>query len=87
MTQNESSTKVWKQSLRKILRVKKEDSAFVYFILEAQEGITSYSTLDYLPQDPNRDLELTYSPDFENEVVSLIKELGALVYEIAPDSR
>ncbi len=72
------------KSLKKIIRVKKEDSAFVYFILESYEGITSYSTLPHSTGDPHRDLELNIPPDFESEVRELLQRLGDLIYEHAP---
>ena len=71
-------------SVRKKIRVKKEDSAFIYFILESYEGIASYSTLDFKVGDPYRDLELRIPPDFVNEVDDLIGHFGELVYEIKP---
>jgi hypothetical protein len=75
------------RSLKKIIRVKKEDSAFVYFILESYEGITSYSTLDFKTGDLFRDLELRIPPDFLNEVEDLLMRLGDLVYEIKSEQR
>jgi hypothetical protein len=62
--------------------VKKEESAFVYCILEASEGITSYSTLDQPPGAPYRDLELQVPLDFEEDVERVLKELGDLVYDL-----
>ena len=73
-------------AVRRIIRVRKQDSAFVYFILEAQEGIVAYSTLDFKPEDAHRDLLLMIPPDFVSEVDKLLKELGELVYEIPTDS-
>jgi predicted KAP-like P-loop ATPase len=73
---------VIRSEIRKI-RVKKEDSAFVYFILESYEGVTSYSTLDFEPGDAHRDLELRTTSDFSKEVDDLLKRLGELVYELA----
>lgn len=70
------------KSIRKTIRVRKEDSAFVYFILESYEGITSYSTLEFKPGDPHRDLELRIPPDFLAEVEELLGDLGEMVYEI-----
>ena len=70
------------KSIRKIIRVRKEDSAFVYFILESYEGITSYSTLDFKPGDAYRDLELRIPPDFLCETEDLLKRLGEMVYEL-----
>lgn len=69
-------------SVKRVIRVKKEDSAFIYFILESYEGWTSYSTLDFQPGDSYRDLELRISPDFEREVNDLLNSLGDLVYEL-----
>jgi hypothetical protein len=70
------------QSIRKVIRVRKEDSAFVYNLLESYEGITSYSTLDHKVGDSFRDLELRIPPDFVNEVEELLKSLGEMVYEL-----
>jgi hypothetical protein len=73
-------------SVKKVIRVKKEDSAYVYFILESYEGITSYSTLDFKHGDNFRDLELRIPTDFLSEVEDLLKILGEMVYEIDPKS-
>lgn len=70
------------KSIFKKIRVRKEDSAFVYNILESYEGITSYSTLDFNPGDAYRDLELRIAPDFEQEVVAVLKTLGEMIYEL-----
>ena len=69
-------------SIRKVIRVKKEDSAFVYFILESYEGIVSYSTLDSELGQAWRDLELRIPPDFVVEVDGLLARLGEMVYEV-----
>jgi hypothetical protein len=69
-------------SIRRTIRVKKEDSAFVYFILESYEGIASYSTLDFKQGEAFRDLELRIPPDFQFEVDDLLNQLGDMVYEI-----
>lgn len=76
-----SKDKTPMSSVRKKIRVKKEDSAFVYFILESYEGITSYSTLDFKQGDPHRDLELRIPPDFVGEVDELLQTLGEMIYE------
>ncbi len=73
-------------SVKKIIRVKKEDSAYVYFILESYEGITSYSTLEFKTGDAHRDLELRIPPDYVNEVQDLLMRMGDLVYEIKAES-
>jgi hypothetical protein len=60
------------RSVFRTIRVRKEDSAFVYFMLESNEGIASYSTLPFAPGDPHRDLELRIPPDFVLEVDRLL---------------
>ncbi len=65
-----------------LIRVKKEDSAFVYCILESHEGIVSYSTVDYQVGTPHRDLELTVPLDFKEELRRVLSELGDLIYEL-----
>lgn len=75
-----------KHSIRRKIRVKKEDSAYVYFILESYEGIASYSTLEFKQGDAYRDLELRITPDFIKEVDELLKRFGDLVYEIQSES-
>ena len=70
------------KSIKKVIRVRKEDSAFVYFILESHEGIVSYSTLAFQPGDAYRDLELRIPPDFVEETEDLLKQLGDMVYEL-----
>ena len=72
------------RSVVKKIRVRKEDSAFVYFILESYEGITSYSTLEFKQGDPHRDLELRTPPDFVTEVDELLQRLGDMIYELEP---
>lgn len=69
-------------SIRRKIRVHKKDSAYVYMILEACEGIASYSTLDHKTGDSYRDLDLQIPPDFAGEVQELLKQLGDLVYEM-----
>ena len=56
---------------RKVIRIHRRDSAFVYAILESLEGMASYSTLDPAADQPDpahRDLELWFSEDFADDV-------------------
>ncbi len=69
-------------SIFKKIRVRKEDSAFVYFMLESYEGIASYSTLPHTVGDSHRDLELRIPPDFVSEVDELLGSLGEMIYEL-----
>ena len=72
----------WASSAVKNIRVKKEDSVFVYWVLEAHEGVVSYSTLPHVQGDAHRDLELRYSDSMKEELGRLIESLGDLVYEL-----
>ncbi len=74
------------RSIYKNIRVRKENSAYVYFLLESYEGIASYSTLDHQPSDAHRDLELRIPPDFLPEVNDLLKSLGEMIYELPEKS-
>lgn len=73
-------------AIRRKIRVRKEDSAFVYFILESLEGVTAYSTLDFKPEDAYRDLLLMVPPDFNEEVDGVLRDFGDLVYELKENS-
>ncbi len=67
------------RGLRSVIRVQKEDSAFVYFVLEALEGVTSYRTLDQPPLALYRDLELLTPPDFADDTIECLKDLSGKV--------
>ena len=66
----------------KLIRLRKEDTAFLYFLLESHEGICSYSTLDFETGDPYRVMELRIPPDFVAEVEDLLASLGDMVHEL-----
>ena len=67
------------------VRVKTEDSAYVYAILESHEGAVSYSTLDAAPDCPYRDLELQIPLGCLDEALDIIERLGDLVQELPLD--
>jgi len=71
---------------RKVFRSRKQDSAYVYAILESYEGVVSYSTLDGQPTDLHRDLEITYSPETEKDVLLLLQSLSEVLYELPSTS-
>lgn len=75
---NESLT--LRQAKKRRIRVRKEDSAFIYFLLESYEGMTAYSTLPHQVGDTHRDLELSYTVDFESEVDKFLTEMGEMVH-------
>lgn len=73
-----------RSSVRRKIRVRKEDAAYVYFILESHEGITSYSTLPSGPGDGFRDLEIRTPGGFVDEVAALLLRLRGEGIEILP---
>lgn len=57
------------------IRVRSEDSAFVYAVLEASEGVCAYSTLPNRPGDRHRDLELVVPMGQSAEVDRVLADL------------
>ncbi|MCF8060119.1 MAG: hypothetical protein K9K67_12540 [Bacteriovoracaceae bacterium] len=55
-----------------IVRVPKDQAAFLYFQLEANEGLAFYSTIDKSLREPFRDIEM-FSP------MSLSKEISHFI--------
>jgi hypothetical protein len=64
------------------IRVKSEESAFVYAIFESHEGILSYSTLDSPPGCLYRDLELQVPVGLKEDAQELLDSLGDLIVRI-----
>lgn len=76
------------------LRVPKNESAFVYFILEAHEGVTAYSTLQVPDSVKNSTdgaandscfLELTTPESQLKECGEILGSLGDLIHERRSD--
>lgn len=76
-----------------IIRLNKEDSAFFYFQLEANDGLCFYSTLPYEPHTQYRDLDLKGDILLKDEVDRLIKScsekfpIDILINETIPDQK
>jgi hypothetical protein len=76
-----------------IVRLSKEDSAFFYFQLEANDGICFYSTLPHTPHDQFRDIDLKGDVLLKNEMDHILKVCGAkfsieiLVNELIDDKK
>jgi hypothetical protein len=64
---------------RLVVRTRKEDSAFLCQVLEAQEGLTAYSTLEQPSHAQYRDLELLFTEENRRDVLALLQDLGPLV--------
>lgn len=58
-----------------ILKVPKEHSAFLYFTLEANEGLGFYSTLQHQKGDLHRLIDIKGPWNFKTEIDRLIKKL------------
>lgn len=58
-----------------VLRVKKEDSAYLYQVLESYEGLTNYSTLVREKGVPYCDVVLHLAPDLKSTVEELVRRL------------
>ena len=71
------------------IRLRTEDSAFVYAIFEASEGACAYSTLPHQTGDRHRDLELVIPvgqlPEIERIIADLIDRLAGELYELKID--
>jgi hypothetical protein len=59
-----------------IIRVRKQDSAYLYQLLESYEGLASFSTLTVGKDVPYRDVVIHAAPDFRQVVEELIERLG-----------
>lgn len=57
-----------------IIRMNKEDSAFFYFQLEANDGLCFYSTLPYEPHTQYRDIEMRGDILLKKEIDHLLKQ-------------
>ena len=60
-----------------VIRVRKQDSAYLYQVLESYEGLANYSTLSVPKELPYRDIVLHVAPDLRNEVEDLLERLSA----------
>jgi hypothetical protein len=63
------------QVLHLIIRVPKEEAAFTYFQLEANEGLCFYSTLEDSMKESYRDITVTAHIGLKDEVMHIINKL------------
>ena len=59
-----------------VIRLPKEEAAFAYFQFEAHEGLAFYSTLEHPVGAPYRELLLTTTLEFEEDLMVLLERLG-----------
>jgi hypothetical protein len=57
------------------IRTSKNDSAFIYFTLESNEGLCFYSTLDQSLGTPYRDLEIYCPIEWRENVQNLLDHI------------
>ena len=61
------------------IRTHKRDSAFVYAVLEAQEGLVAYTTLPHEHHAQTRELELLVPESARADLDEVLKSLGTIV--------
>jgi hypothetical protein len=64
-----------KNLYRTIVRVSKENASFLYFMLESNEGIAFYSTVEESLQESFRDIKITCTPEYHEKVLHLLNFL------------
>ena len=72
---------------KRVFRCRKEDSAYLYAIFEAHEGVAVASTLRHATGDLHRDVELQFEADFTVELERIIEGLraeGIELHEVGP---
>lgn len=62
------------QLFRYVIRLNKEDSAFFYFQLEANDGVCFYSTMEHPHHAQYRDIELRGDIKLKGEMEQILKE-------------
>ncbi len=55
-----------------VIRVRKQDSAYFYQILESYEGLANPSTLEFVKECPYRDIILHVAPDLVPELKRML---------------
>lgn len=63
------------QSIVKAIRIRSEDSAYLYALLEGYEGLANCSTRSHQPGDRHRDIELKVTPSRVAELEEVIAEI------------
>ena len=58
-----------------LLRMPKNDSTFLYFILESNEGIAFYSTMAFEKSQPYRDIEIYSTPELSLALKGILEHI------------
>ena len=67
------------------IRTHKRDSAFVYAVLEAHEGLAAYTTLPHKHHSQTRELELLVSDAMKADLERVLQELAPQVEILEAD--
>ena len=65
-----------------VVNLPKEDSAFLYFLLEANEGLCFYSTLQHETGQSSREIDLKGTLEFKDEILRILDRLKETCPEI-----
>ena len=69
-----------------VIRLPKNDAAFLYFTLEANEGLCFYSTADHEPHSPFREVIMKGSIEFRNATLKVLESLKKkITFELLVD--
>lgn len=58
-----------------VIRAKKEDSAYIYFQMEASDGLCFYSTIPHQVGQEYRDIDIKGSIEFKPQLMALLNSL------------
>lgn len=58
------------------IRVRKQDSAYLYQVLESYEGLANYSTISVPKELPYRDIAFHEAPDLRAHLEDLLDRLA-----------
>jgi hypothetical protein len=69
-------------AVKRLIRIRRSDSAYVYAIFESHGAILAWSTVDHRPGETWSDIELQIPIAFIGEVDTLLQSLGNLIYDL-----
>lgn len=58
-----------------ILRIPKEDAAYLYQLLESYEGLTNHSTVNLEKNSAIREVKLHFAPDLKAELLEVLSRI------------
>lgn len=76
MVMETETYKETQQLLRTVLRTSKYDSMFLYFILESNEGLCYFSTLESSLGTSYRDIDIHCSIELKQTLLKVLEHIG-----------